>query len=934
MVQARRGITRVTDAAEAAPTGPPPPRELLESAADEIAQQAGIDPALFRRLITQESGWNTHALGPITKSGERAAGLGQLMPGTAKDLKVKDRFNALENLRGTAAYYRQQLDAFGGDQLRALAAYNFGPGNVKQGEIAPPETRNYVKIVLADSPMTWPPPPAPAEASAAPPPEAAAPPEAAPPPSAETAPPDTAAASVLPNVGGLVRHGFQGALSGSAQLADLALKLNLPLAFVKQRLTGTAELPQIAPHVQGVFAGPATTSPEKFAEATGAGALFGPAGVASSLASEAAGQVAQKLGLPETPMRIVGGIIPGARGLYSAVKGGMQAIRGEAAAAKTAAEAEAVAAKTGARTDLSAATTAAEAQATAVRDAATAAEAEVKAAALRTRYAAQDAFDEAKTLHGSAVTEAQETAVRTIVQAEAQAAEHVAATARAATAAQAALGNAEALAKQQMDALLMSQDDLGRGLVLANVMHGEQDAWINIVRRPEWESLKATWGRTPVPTAGLQGAAETVLDHMQRAGVAPDAAKASAARILDILAPEVEGTRVPVDSIPLNQALDLVQDLGSIFGRATGSTESRAGQLYGTLKQSINDALTPAGQKAWTAAKDATIHEIATFRNQFAKQALQDTTQGQATADLYVENLMKNGSAADSLTTLRELRRAVGTNTTGHKVLADAVVRRPYLAATDKLGKTNWAQFAATLRNRYGLKPAFDMVVTDPRDQAAILGIADEVIAAQRTAEREGARLAPVPARAEAIVRSAKAERDALVAAVTKRGEAWVSAQRTASKAARREAAATVVESRTAKGAAIRAADTAKASAIAASKTRSAAAIAAAEQRLATAEARLKAVTASKSQKWNVLRVSRSAFEDILAFALAGVPGTIAMHGGRSVGQWVRDSANRTVLREAMRTPALSSRGRQLALGIMLGARRRDQPPAQVQATP
>src|SRR5690348_12916458 len=94
--------------------------------ARHIAQGEGIDPNVFVRLVGQESGWN-----PTIKSPKGALGLTQLMPGTAQSLGVRDPFNVIQNLKGGARYLRQQLDAFGGDYSKALAAYNAGPGAVQ-----------------------------------------------------------------------------------------------------------------------------------------------------------------------------------------------------------------------------------------------------------------------------------------------------------------------------------------------------------------------------------------------------------------------------------------------------------------------------------------------------------------------------------------------------------------------------------------------------------------------------------------------------------------------------------------------------------------------------------------------------------------------------------------------------------------------------------
>jgi soluble lytic murein transglycosylase-like protein len=112
------------------------------------AKKHGIDPALLAGLVKQESGFNPNAGSPAG-----ARGLTQLMPGTAAGLGVTDVLDPAQSLDGGAKYLRQQLDAFGGDVTRALAAYNAGPGAVQRYGGVPPyaETQNYVRIVQANA---------------------------------------------------------------------------------------------------------------------------------------------------------------------------------------------------------------------------------------------------------------------------------------------------------------------------------------------------------------------------------------------------------------------------------------------------------------------------------------------------------------------------------------------------------------------------------------------------------------------------------------------------------------------------------------------------------------------------------------------------------------------------------------------------------------
>ena len=113
---------------------------------DAAAASNGIDPALLKGLVSQESGFD-----PNARSGAGAVGLTQLMPGTAASLGVTNPLDPAQSLQGGAKYLRQQLDRFGGDEKLALAAYNAGPGAVAKFGGVPPyaETQNYVKSVLS-----------------------------------------------------------------------------------------------------------------------------------------------------------------------------------------------------------------------------------------------------------------------------------------------------------------------------------------------------------------------------------------------------------------------------------------------------------------------------------------------------------------------------------------------------------------------------------------------------------------------------------------------------------------------------------------------------------------------------------------------------------------------------------------------------------------
>jgi hypothetical protein len=123
--------------------GPPRPSrwdDLIRAA----AAQHGVSFALVKAVVAAESSFNPRAL---SRAG--AQGLMQLMPGTAKDLGVKDPFDPATNINGGTKYLSALLRSFGDERL-AIAAYNAGPTRVaKLGRVPEfPETKAYVEKVL------------------------------------------------------------------------------------------------------------------------------------------------------------------------------------------------------------------------------------------------------------------------------------------------------------------------------------------------------------------------------------------------------------------------------------------------------------------------------------------------------------------------------------------------------------------------------------------------------------------------------------------------------------------------------------------------------------------------------------------------------------------------------------------------------------------
>jgi soluble lytic murein transglycosylase-like protein len=104
-----------------------------------------LDPDLVNSVIHAESGFNAHAVSP-----KGARGLMQLMPATANQLGVNDAFDPQANVEGGSRYLRELLERYNFDLVKALAAYNAGPGRVEQYRGVPPfrETRAYVNRIV------------------------------------------------------------------------------------------------------------------------------------------------------------------------------------------------------------------------------------------------------------------------------------------------------------------------------------------------------------------------------------------------------------------------------------------------------------------------------------------------------------------------------------------------------------------------------------------------------------------------------------------------------------------------------------------------------------------------------------------------------------------------------------------------------------------
>lgn len=119
-------------------------RNDIEGMIEQVAEKVSLAPELIRSVVATESNFQPDAV-----SSAGAQGLMQLMPGTAEELGVTDSFDPQQNLLAGSRYLKQLIDKYAGDIDSALAAYNWGQGNVDRKGLAqmPQETRDYLTKV-------------------------------------------------------------------------------------------------------------------------------------------------------------------------------------------------------------------------------------------------------------------------------------------------------------------------------------------------------------------------------------------------------------------------------------------------------------------------------------------------------------------------------------------------------------------------------------------------------------------------------------------------------------------------------------------------------------------------------------------------------------------------------------------------------------------
>jgi len=133
-------------------------REAMCLMIESAARANGLPLEFFARVIWQESRFQSDAVGPVTRSGQRAQGIAQFMPGTASERRLLDPFDPVQALPKSAEFLSELREQFGNLGL-AAAAYNAGPGRLREFLSAhrplPAETRNYVLAITGISVDEW-----------------------------------------------------------------------------------------------------------------------------------------------------------------------------------------------------------------------------------------------------------------------------------------------------------------------------------------------------------------------------------------------------------------------------------------------------------------------------------------------------------------------------------------------------------------------------------------------------------------------------------------------------------------------------------------------------------------------------------------------------------------------------------------------------------
>lgn len=126
---------------------------IISRSVIESSYKQGVDARFIMAIFAAESRFK-----PKATSRAGAMGIGQLMPGTARGLGVKNAYDPEDNIQGAVKLlqkhwltYSEKTDDFGKFIALVCAAYNAGPGAVKKYGGVPPykETRTYIQRVVS-----------------------------------------------------------------------------------------------------------------------------------------------------------------------------------------------------------------------------------------------------------------------------------------------------------------------------------------------------------------------------------------------------------------------------------------------------------------------------------------------------------------------------------------------------------------------------------------------------------------------------------------------------------------------------------------------------------------------------------------------------------------------------------------------------------------
>jgi hypothetical protein len=133
-------------------------REAMCLMIESAARSQGLPLEFFARVIWQESRFQSDAVGPVTRNGQRAQGIAQFMPGTASERRLLDPFDPVQALPKSAEFLAELRTQFGNLGL-AAAAYNAGPRRVQEWLAGtgymPEQTRNYVFAITGTTIDEW-----------------------------------------------------------------------------------------------------------------------------------------------------------------------------------------------------------------------------------------------------------------------------------------------------------------------------------------------------------------------------------------------------------------------------------------------------------------------------------------------------------------------------------------------------------------------------------------------------------------------------------------------------------------------------------------------------------------------------------------------------------------------------------------------------------